>query len=182
MEILLTLFIQLIPLVNESTDVCSQAPKLNSQISAFKHFTGAPVSWKGLPQLAFSQSFGLPGTKLQVPASTSLLSMLLRRWGFYIFTHFFFFINMRKPETWGYTIYNIQKIYNCYTERTLRGLSQQHQDKWLTDLVSEEGLWFRTCSPFKLSPSTTLPASSCRCFATLGLDSVIINEIHQTRS
>lgn len=113
MEILLTLFIQLIPLVNESADVCSQAPKLNSQISAFKHFTRAPVSWKGLPQLAFSQSFGLSGTKLQLPASTSLLSTLLRRWGFYIFTHFFFLINMRKPETSGYTkiVKNIQLLH-----------------------------------------------------------------------
>lgn len=112
MEILLTLFIQLIPLVNESFDVCSQAPKLNSQISAFKHFTRAPVYWKGLPQFTFSQSFGLSGTKLQLPASTSLLFMFLRRWGFYIFIHFFK-IHMRKPETWGYIkiVKNIQLLH-----------------------------------------------------------------------
>jgi len=98
-----------------------------------------------------------------------------------LYLHLLFFLSIWENLRHG-GIQKLSKIYNCYTERTLRGLSQQHQDKWLTDLVSEEGLRFRTCSPFKLSPCTTLPASSCRCFATLGLDSVIINEIHQTRS
>lgn len=91
----------------------------------------------------------------------------------------FFLINMRrKPETLGYT--KLSKIYNCYTEGPFEVF---HSNTKISDLrFSVRKDRFRTCSPFKLSPSTALPASSCRCFATLELDSVIINEIHQTRS
>lgn len=75
----------------------------------------------------------------------------------YIFHSHFFSINMRKPETWGYI-----KIVSCYTERTIRDLWLQHQEKWLTDSVSEGGLQFRSCSSSRpLSSLFTALSEDC---------------------